>query len=106
VWLAKAIELIFTGDMIDAKEAERIGLVNKTVPADRFKDEVMELAGKLAQGPTRAIGIAKSEIYREMHMDLASALEDELIELQTPMEDSQEGIKSFIEKRPARYTGK
>jgi len=106
VGLAKAIELLFTGDMIDAKEAERIRLVNKTVPVDRFKAEVMELANKLAQGPTKVIGIAKAEIYREMNMDLASALEDELIELSTPTEDGQEGRKSFLEKRPPKYTGK
>jgi 2-(1,2-epoxy-1,2-dihydrophenyl)acetyl-CoA isomerase len=106
VGLAKAIELIFTGEMIDAKEAERIGLVNKTVPADRFKAEVMELANKLAQGPTKVIGIAKAEIYRELNMDLAAALEDELMEVYTPTEDSQEGRKSFLEKRPPKYMGR
>ena len=115
VGLAKAIELIFTGDMIDAKEAERIGLVNKTVPVDRFMGEVMALADKLAQGPTKVIGIAKAEIYRELNMSLAQALEDELTEMGTPwsgdglwltIEDTQEGRKSFHEKRKGKFTGK
>jgi len=106
VGLPKAIELIFTGKMIDSKEAERIGLVNKTVPVDSFKAEVMELANSLAEGPTKIIGIAKAEIYRELNMDLAQALEDELVELWTPCEDSEEGRNSFLEKRPPKYTGK
>lgn len=106
VGLAKAIELLFTGDTFDAKEAERIGLVNKVVAADKFKAEVMELANRLAQGPTKAIGIVKAEIYKELGMDLDSALENELVELETPIEDRQEGEKAFFEKRPPKYTGK
>ena len=106
VGLAKAIELLLTGDMIDAKEAERIGLVNKTVPADRFKAEVMELANKLAQGPTKLIGQAKGQIYRALGMNLASALEDELIEVFVQTEDGQEGLRAFFEKRPPKYIGK
>lgn len=114
VGLAKAIELIFTGEMIDAKEAERIGLVNKTVPADRFKAEVMELANKFAEGPTRVIGIAKAEIYRGLNMDLVQAMENERAEMGTPLDgadwlswqDTREGIKSFIEKRTPKFIGK
>lgn len=116
VGLAKAIELIFTGDKIDAWEAERIGLVNKTVPADRFREEVMALASKLAKGPTKVIGVAKAEIYRQLNMDLGQALQDELNEMGTPwygeglwaqqIEDFQEGINSFIENRKPKFTGK
>lgn len=106
VGLAKAIELLFTGESIDAEEAERIGLVNKVVPADRLMKEVMEFANRLAQGPTKAIGIAKAEIYRELDMDLASALEDELVEIRTPIEDQEEGRKAFFEKRAPKYTGR
>ena len=62
VGVAKAVELLFTGDTMDAREAERIGLVNKTVPDDELRAATMELANRLAQGPTKAIGIAKTQI--------------------------------------------
>ena len=115
VGLQKAIELIFTGDLIDAWEGERIGLVNKTVPVADFKAEVTKWADKMASGPTTAIGVAKAEIYRELNMSLAQAMEDELTELGTPwygeslwaqMADVQEGFASFREKRPPKFTGK
>ena len=106
VGLAKAVELLFTGEMIDAQEAERIGLVNKTVPTDEFKAEVMALANKLAQGPTKLIGQAKGQIYRELHMNLDQALEDELIEVFVQTEDGREGRQAFFDKRPPKYTGK
>lgn len=106
VGLTNAIDLLFTGKIIDAKEAERIGLVNKTVPANRFQTAVMELARNLANGPTRVIGVTKAKLYRELHMDLASALEDELVENTLQTEDAKEGLKAFIEKRPPKYTGK
>ena len=108
VGLSKAIELLYFGDIIDAKEAERIGLVNKTVPADRFKTEVKELANKLAQGPTKLIGIAKAQIYKELNMSLEQALEDAVTEAfpPTPIKDTIEGLRAFLEKRPPNYTGK
>ncbi len=115
VGLAKAIELIFTGDLIDAWEGERIGLVNKTVPVTEFKAEVRKWADKMAAGPTVAIGIAKAEIYRELNMSLAQAMEDEVTEMGTPwygeslwthIKDTEEGFKSFREKRPPRFSGR
>lgn len=109
VGLTKAIELLFTGKLIDAKEAERIGLVNKTVPVDRFREEVAELASELAQGPTKLIGRVKEQIYRQAGMDLAGALEDgwnETRDLMGRTEDGAEGILAFLEKRPPKYTGR
>jgi len=108
VGLSKAIELLFTGELIDAKEAERIGLVNKTVPADRFWEEVIGLAQKLANGPTQLIGRVKEQIYREMNMDLATALEDEVRdhrEISGKTKDSIEGKQAFLEKRSPKYLG-
>lgn len=109
VGLTKAIELLFTGKLIDAQEAERIGLVNKTVPVDRFKEEVAELANSLAQGPTKLIGRVKEQIYRQAGMDFAAALEDgwhEARDILNRTEDGTEGMLAFLEKRPPKYTGR
>lgn len=109
VGLTKAIELLFTGELIDAREAERIGLVNKTVPADKLMEEAEKLANKLAQGPTKLIGRVKEQIYRQLHMDLASALEDgwhDTRDVQGRTEDGEEGQRAFLEKRSPKYTGR
>ena len=101
--LTKAIELLFTGELIDAREAERIGLVNKTVPADRFREEVTELANRMAQGPTKLIGRVKEQVYRQLGMDLASALEDgwhDHRDVWGRTEDGEEGLRAFFEKAP------
>lgn len=115
VGLSKAIELLFTGDLIDAWEAEKIGLVNKTVPAADFKAEVKKWADKMACAPTKMIGVVKAEIYRHLTMNLAQSLESELTEMGTPwygeslwtkaVEDTLEGFRSFAEKRPPKFTG-
>ena len=110
VGLAKAVELLFTGKLIDATEAERIGLVNKTVPVEKFKEEVAALANELAQGPTKIIGRVKEQIYRQVEMDLSGALEDGWRETRDILEhktaDGTEGSLAFLEKRPPKYTGK
>jgi enoyl-CoA hydratase/carnithine racemase len=105
---AKACELLFTGDMIDAKEAERIGLVNKVVPADKLTSTTQELAAKLAKGPPIAIGMMKTAIYMSLTQDIESAFCHTLymtsLCLQT--EDAKEGIAAFAEKRPPVFRGK
>ncbi|MEE8399979.1 MAG: enoyl-CoA hydratase-related protein [Desulfobacterales bacterium] len=115
VGLSNAIDLLFTGKMIDAAEAERIGLVNQTVPAEAFEAEVKKLARTLAEGPTKIIGMAKVEIYRELYMTLGQAIDDELAEMgpapernayRNMIEDNREGTTSFIEKRAPKFTGK
>ncbi len=105
VGLAKAVELLLTGDTIDAREAERIGLVTRTVPASELKSTVMELANRLAAGPTKAMGVAKIQIYGELGMtpDEAWAHHTSTLEV---AEDAREGVAAFLEKRPPRFTGK
>ena len=103
----KAKELIFTGDRIDAHEAHRIGLAERVVAEDKFKDEVMELAQRLAQGPTVAIGLAKIAINRGLGMDVKAGLEYETyaqsICLKT--EDVAEGTMAFMQKRKPQFKG-
>ena len=105
---AKACELLMTGDIIDAIEAERIGLVNKVVPADKLESATMELATRLANGPPRSIGMIKRAIYTSFAQDIESALR--YVALMTCLclstEDAKEGIAAFAEKRPPVFKGK
>jgi 2-(1,2-epoxy-1,2-dihydrophenyl)acetyl-CoA isomerase len=108
VGTAKACELLFTGDIIDANEAERIGLVNKVVPAAKLESTTKELAAKLANGPPRAMGMMKTAIYMSLTQDIESALRYVVymtcLCLQT--EDAREGIAAFAEKRQPVFRGK
>lgn len=104
----KAKELIFTGDVIDARTAERIGLVNKVVPPGELMDECRALAHKiLAKGPV-AVRLAKSAINKglDMNLDAGLAYETESIALTFSTEDKAEGLKAFIEKRKPVFKGK
>jgi 2-(1,2-epoxy-1,2-dihydrophenyl)acetyl-CoA isomerase len=105
---AKAKELIFTAKMLDAKEAERIGLINKMVPADVLDNEVNMLAKQLAEGPTVALGMAKKIINKGLSIDLSSVLECEAFgqTIAGTTEDAQEGVIAFLEKRKAEFKGR
>ena len=108
IGVSKACELIFTGKIIDAAEAEKIGLVNRVVPADQLETEVKELALKLAKGPSATIGLAKASLYQGLLMDLPTAIEWEARAHTITMlaEDMQEGIKAFKDKREPVFKGK
>lgn len=108
VGAAKAKELIFTAKMIDAKEAEKIGLINKAVPAEELDNEVNILAKQLAEGPTVAFGITKKIINKGLSMDLSSVLECEALgqTIVGTTQDAQEGVMAFLEKRKAEFKGK
>jgi len=105
---AKAKELIFTGNMIDAKEAERIGLVNKTVPREKLYEEVRRLAEKIAANGPVAVKLAKAAVNRGTEVDLVTGLayEVETISLCFSTEDKKEGMGAFIEKRKPQFRGK
>jgi enoyl-CoA hydratase len=106
--IGKAKEMLFTGDVIDAKEAYRIGLVNKVVGLESLMDEVKELAYKMASRPAFALKMTKTVINRGINMDLQSALayEARCVEMLFSTEDKNEGMKAFIEKRKPVYKGK
>lgn len=105
---ARACELIFTGRTIEADEAERIGLINRVVPAGDLGKTSRELALSLAHGPSKAIGMAKASIYQAVSMDMASILEAEVraVCLSIATKDAQEGIKAILEKRKPEFKGK
>lgn len=108
VGTARALEMALTGDLIDAQEAFRLGLVNKMFPEDGFEKGWKEFAMKLAGGPPIAMGMIKATIYRAAEADMAAALEIETLGqiVCSQTEDSKEGVASFLEKRPANFQGR
>lgn len=104
----RAKEFIFTGDIIAADEAERIGMVNRVVPLESLLDEAKKLAKRLAAGPLLAIGKAKSAINRSLDSDLRGTL-DHMVAVQMKLcdtEDHREGVAAFLEKRRPKFKGK
>jgi enoyl-CoA hydratase len=104
----KASELVFTGDMVDANEALRIGLVNKVVPREKLLDETYALAKNiLGKGPV-AIRMAKSSIRNCLDTGLSSGLDYEIeaVSLLFSTEDKSEGLNAFLEKRKPEFKGK
>ena len=108
VGLARAKELIFTADVIDAAEAARIGLVNRVVPATELLTTTRALAGKIAAGPPAVLRMAKHMVNRAATSDLAAALDLEAFSqgIAISSEDHREGLAAFFEKRSPRFTGR
>jgi len=103
----KAKELFFFGDDVPARDAERMGLVNRVVPRDELLAEAGAWAARLAGSPTKAIGVAKYLTNRALDTDRATALWDEAVgqELVTGTEDCREGLAAFAERRPPVFRG-
>jgi 2-(1,2-epoxy-1,2-dihydrophenyl)acetyl-CoA isomerase len=104
---ARAAEMMFTGDPVDAATAERIGLINRVVPADRLMDETHALAARLAKSAPIALALAKRALNRALESSLEEALEFEaqLQSIAGRSADHAEGVAAFVEKRPARFNG-
>jgi enoyl-CoA hydratase/3-hydroxyacyl-CoA dehydrogenase len=103
----KACELIFTGDMISAEEAERIGLVNCVVPSKGLMRTARAMAEKIASRAPLAVGRAKTAINKtlETHLDAGLAFEVESVCLLFDTEDKEEGMAAFVERRKPKFKG-
>ena len=108
IGMQRAKELVMLGDRLTAADAYTFGMVNRVVPAAELEATTAELATRLADGPTIALGLAKRLLNRSLDVDRASAFFEESMaqELVTKSEDATEGIASFVERRPTSFRGR
>ena len=107
IGMQAAKEMAFFGDKLPAREAYRLGLVNRCVPAEEVDAVVDDLVLRLAAAPTTAIGLTKRLLNDAPDTDRTGSFVAEAMaqELQSHSDDAKEGVRAFVEKRPADFVG-
>lgn len=105
---AQAMELMLLSEILNCEAAHAVGIVNKVVPPEDLEDTVVELSGKIAQGPTCAFGAYRSLIDAALDRPFAAHLEAERASFvaMTETSDFREGVTAFLGKRPPKFSGK
>jgi enoyl-CoA hydratase len=108
IGLQHALRLLYTGAMIDAQEALRLGYVLDVVPSDELLPRAMELAGAIAAGSPHSLGLIKSLVHQGLTAPVGEHMERHTTAMAAcfKSEDHREGVASFLERRPANFTGR
>ena len=103
----QAMEMLLTGEMIDAAEAVRYGLINRAVPLEALDREVLDLARTIASKSPLVLAIGKEAFYRQLELGLSAAYDyaSEVMTRNMLARDAEEGIDAFLEKRPPTWRG-
>ena len=103
----RALEMLLTGEPVDAHRAAEWGLVNRVVPAGHLQEETRQLAGRIAQASDLVMAVGKQAFYTQVDLDQpkAYAYAKEVMSMNSLARDAQEGISSFLEKRAPCWTG-
>ena len=104
----RCLEMVMTGDMVDARDAERWGMVNKVVPLEKLEEETMALANKLASKSPLALQMGKEAFYGMADLEYGKALAytNEVFAALCMTEDAKEGVEAFLQKRKPQWKGK
>jgi enoyl-CoA hydratase/carnithine racemase len=103
----RALEMLLTGDLIDARTAAEWGLVNRVVSPDRLRAETLRLAGRIAEASEMVVALGKRAYYTQIDLDQskAYAYAKDVMSKNAIAHDAQEGISAFLEKRSPQWTG-
>jgi len=107
VGTAKALELFWTGELIDAAEAERLGIVNKVLPDDALMTHVRAIAEKIASGPPLSVRFIKRAVYQGQRIDLRTSLDliSSHYAVVSSSADHKEAVQAYLDKRKPKFSG-